>query len=102
MASNRMSAALSVLMARNFSKMFLRARQALEFSHGLDPKRKLSGNACRDATRPNFTGSKRLSDLCWRDDGRSIGPPEFTFFVTLRSTERIARPRNRRLLLWCG
>jgi hypothetical protein len=35
MASNRMSAALSVLMARNFSKMFLCARQALEFSHGL-------------------------------------------------------------------
>jgi hypothetical protein len=33
---------------------------------------------------------------------RSIGPPEFTFFVTLRSTERIARPRNQRLLLWCG
>jgi hypothetical protein len=25
-------------MMRNFSKMFLRARQALEFSHGLDPK----------------------------------------------------------------
>jgi len=30
-----MSAALSVLMTRNFSKMFLRARRALEFSHGL-------------------------------------------------------------------
>jgi hypothetical protein len=36
-ASNRMAAAASVLMMRNFSKMFLRARQALEFSHGLDP-----------------------------------------------------------------
>jgi hypothetical protein len=35
MAFNRMSAALSVLMTRNFSKMFLRARRALEFSHGL-------------------------------------------------------------------
>jgi hypothetical protein len=35
-----MSAAASVLMMRNFSKMFLRARQALEFSHGLDPKPK--------------------------------------------------------------
>jgi hypothetical protein len=30
----------------------------------LTPKRKLSGNACTDATRLNFTGSKRLSDLC--------------------------------------
>jgi hypothetical protein len=39
MASKRMSAALSVLKTRNFSKMFLRARRALEFSHGLDPKR---------------------------------------------------------------
>jgi hypothetical protein len=39
MASNRMSAALSVLMTRNFSKMFLRARRALEFSHGLGPSR---------------------------------------------------------------
>jgi len=35
MASKRMSAALSVLKTRNFSKMFLRARRALEFSHGL-------------------------------------------------------------------
>ena len=35
MASDRMSAALSILIARNFSKMFLRARRALEFSHGL-------------------------------------------------------------------
>src|ERR1022692_807259 len=32
-----MSAALSVLMTQNFSKMLLRARRALEFSHGLDP-----------------------------------------------------------------
>jgi hypothetical protein len=40
-ASNRMSAAASVLMMRNISKMFLRARQALEFSHGLDPKQTL-------------------------------------------------------------
>ena len=39
MASDRMSAALSILIARNFSKMFLRAWQALEFSHGLDPDR---------------------------------------------------------------
>jgi hypothetical protein len=37
MASKRMSAALSVLKTRNFSKMFLRARRLLEFSHGLDP-----------------------------------------------------------------
>src|SRR5712672_1924851 len=42
MTSNRMSAAQSVLMARNFSKMFLRARRALEFSHSLDPNRKWS------------------------------------------------------------
>jgi hypothetical protein len=39
-----MSAAASVLMMRNFSKMFLRARQALEFSHGLDPQRTFSEN----------------------------------------------------------
>src|SRR5438309_2297422 len=38
MAFNRMSAALSVLMTRNFSKMFLRARRVLEFSYGLDPE----------------------------------------------------------------
>jgi hypothetical protein len=63
-----------------------------------DPKRSLSGNACRDATRPNFTGSKRLSDLCWRDDGRSIGPPEIHFFRdfavdrTDRSSKESAAP----------
>jgi hypothetical protein len=34
-----MFTALSALMSRNFSKMFLRARRALEFSHSLDPKR---------------------------------------------------------------
>ena len=39
MASNRMSAALSVLMPRNFSEMLLRARQALAFLHSRDPKR---------------------------------------------------------------
>jgi hypothetical protein len=39
MASNGMSAALSVLMMRNFSKNFLRSRRALEFSHGLGQKR---------------------------------------------------------------
>ena len=38
MASKRMSAALSVLKTRNFSKMFLRARRLLEFSHGLGHK----------------------------------------------------------------
>ena len=42
MASKRMSAALSVLKTRNFSNMFLRARRALEFSHGLDPERVIS------------------------------------------------------------
>src|SRR4030088_1808055 len=31
------------LMMRNFSNMFLRARRALEFSHGLDPNRTLVG-----------------------------------------------------------
>jgi hypothetical protein len=39
MPSNRMSAALSVLAPRIFCEMFLRAPQALEFSHGLDPLR---------------------------------------------------------------
>jgi hypothetical protein len=39
MASKRMSAALSVLKTRNFSKMFLRARRLLEFSHGLGQTR---------------------------------------------------------------
>jgi hypothetical protein len=34
-----MSAALSVLKTRNFSKMFLRARRLLEFSHGLGQTR---------------------------------------------------------------
>jgi len=48
MASNRMSAALSVLMTHNFSKMFLRAEQAFEFSHDLDPKLTLvTGNESR-------------------------------------------------------
>jgi hypothetical protein len=37
MPSNRMSAALSVLAPRIFCEMFLRAPQALEFSHGLGP-----------------------------------------------------------------
>src|SRR5665213_958178 len=35
MVSNRMSAVLSVLMTRNLSKMFLRPRRTLEFSHSL-------------------------------------------------------------------
>src|SRR5450759_3152914 len=35
MAFNRMSAALSVLISRNFSKILLRARQTLKFSHSL-------------------------------------------------------------------
>jgi len=48
MASNRMSAALSVLMARNFSKMFLRARRALEFSHGLCQKPTLQTDNLHD------------------------------------------------------
>ncbi len=47
---NRMSAALSVLLTRNFSKMFLRARQALEFSHGLGQQRTFSHQMC---TRPH-------------------------------------------------
>ncbi len=38
-AFKRMSAALSVLMAHNFSKTSLRARRALEFSHSQDPNR---------------------------------------------------------------
>jgi hypothetical protein len=41
MASGYASAASSVLMTRNFSKMFLRARPSLEFSHSQDPERKL-------------------------------------------------------------
>jgi hypothetical protein len=39
MAFNRMSAALSVLISRNFSKIFLRARRTLKFSHSLGQKR---------------------------------------------------------------
>src|ERR1019366_5028797 len=39
MAFNRMSAALSVLILRNFSKIFLRARQTLKFSHSLGHSR---------------------------------------------------------------
>jgi hypothetical protein len=35
-----MPAALSVLKTRNFSKMFLRARRLLEFSHGLGHERR--------------------------------------------------------------
>jgi hypothetical protein len=34
-------------MTHNFSKMFLRARPALEFSHGLDPKLTFVGFAAR-------------------------------------------------------
>jgi len=37
-----MSAAASVLMMRSFSKMFLRARRALEFLRGQDPTRTLA------------------------------------------------------------
>jgi hypothetical protein len=36
-----MSAALSVLILRNFSKIFLRARRTLKFLHSLDPQRTL-------------------------------------------------------------
>jgi len=38
MTFNVMFAALSVLLTRDFFKIFLRARRALEFSHGLDPQ----------------------------------------------------------------
>ena len=44
MTFNVMSAALSVLLMRNFSKIFLRAPRALEFSHGLDPQRTFGGS----------------------------------------------------------
>jgi hypothetical protein len=37
-----MSAESSILMTRNFSKMFLRARRALEFLHDQDPKQTFS------------------------------------------------------------
>src|SRR5665811_2089459 len=58
MSSNRMSAALSVLMTRNFSKIFLRARRALEFSHGLDPKRTFG--ASRGPPARNFFSLQAL------------------------------------------
>ena len=40
MTFNVMSAALSVLPTRDFSKIFLRARRALEFSHGVGQSRR--------------------------------------------------------------
>jgi hypothetical protein len=45
MASNRMSAVLLVFMTRNFSKMFLSVRRALEFSHSLGPTPDLSSRS---------------------------------------------------------
>jgi hypothetical protein len=54
MASNRISTALSVLMTRNFSKMLLRARRALEFSHGL-------GHGEKNSARAFLVGSTSVS-----------------------------------------
>src|ERR1043166_5674793 len=53
-----MSAGLSVLTTHNFSKMFLRARRVLEFSHGLDPKR-TCGEPLYSIIAPLFIGQTR-------------------------------------------
>ena len=57
-----MSAASSVLMTRNFSKMFLRARRALEFLHDQDPQRTSADQSRRSARgRPSLYQSTRLT-----------------------------------------
>jgi hypothetical protein len=48
-------------MMRNFVEMFLRVRQALEFSHGQDPKRTRAGRFCCDA-RPKLQHFKTLAE----------------------------------------
>ena len=58
MASNLMPAVISVLVTRNFCKMFLRTRRALEFSHGLGQY--LPYAAQRNATY-SMTSSARTS-----------------------------------------
>jgi hypothetical protein len=73
---------------RNFSNMFLRARRALEFSHGLDPKR-TSGTLSVRRSGTNAGGDLELifeqigMDLIFftpppRDDGTSwaLASPE--------------------------
>jgi hypothetical protein len=52
MAFNRMSAVLSVLISRNFSKIFLRARRTLKFSHSLGQKQKWRHCAEKSALTP--------------------------------------------------
>ena len=56
MTFNVMSAALSVLLMRNFSKIFLRAPRALEFSHGLDPQQSFRPDADAAAQTRLFDG----------------------------------------------
>ena len=60
MTFSAMCAALSALLTRNFSKIFLRARRALEFSHGLDPKRK------RRDERRGYGKNSRTFARSWR------------------------------------
>ena len=60
MASKRMSAALSVLKTRNFSKMFLRARRLLEFSHGLGHQRKCSERSVHADPAHSFSVLSRV------------------------------------------
>src|SRR6266853_1766557 len=51
-----------------------------------------------DATRPTLTAASAYLN-CAGVTTAGRWPAELTFFMTLRSTERIARPRNQRLLL---
>src|SRR4051812_25414927 len=53
------------LMMRNFSNMFLRARRALEFSHGLDPKAAIEPSSLLRATPPLCSASVLSFSRFW-------------------------------------
>ena len=72
MASKRMCAALSVLMTRNFSKMFLRARRALEFSHGLGQSRRFRDVCDMSALPPTTAVMMQCGE---RQKGANCGLP---------------------------
>ena len=81
MASDRMSAALSILIACNFSKMFLRARRALEFSHGLGHSLRIGGRrkSLRVRSCPKATPRQTLGFCREGSRGRDAVANEYKF-----------------------
>src|SRR6267154_1149053 len=78
-----MSAESSILMTRNFSKMFLRARRALEFLHAQDPERTSPSILCAVANRLGPLSKHSLEPIrcCLLRPGADMRRREFIGFL---------------------